>query len=460
MMTAFPVKILAVLNRERRTFAVFLALLLLSVFVNLATALITRAHITTARLDADELEYYNIAGRILDGTYELEPRRVIGHALVLSFLRFITGDRLLLVQIGVTLLFSFTAPLTYCLVRRELGHQGAALTAGLGIIFWPLFVIYGSTLYSETLALPCFIALLLLLPGGLKNSVQTHGIPGWKQASRLIVAGMALGLCMHVRPMYLLFTPFLVLIVGISVGGMLRAIAPVALVLAGAVLVVAPWSTVLSRHEGKIVILSSNQGENLGGGFTPELLRRKTDVTRAPGGRATWVGPGKFLPPNATGYLTPEEMGKPTSIRDQIEKDRAVTWILSHPRDVAYLSLRKLSYMWGIYPVWNGVVQTLLGNIPTLLLLCLSGVAIVRFRRSLRPLLPFLLLPIFVSCVAIVSWGSWRFREPGDVGLLVIVSALPWSANILREIRGTGTTLTPSSRDGQSEAAAGASSIA
>jgi hypothetical protein len=29
-----------------------------------------------------------------------------------------------------------------------------------------------------------------------------------------------------------------------------------------------------------------------------------------------------------------------------------------------------------------------------------------------------LVLPVFVSCVAMISWGSWRFRLPGDVGLI------------------------------------------
>jgi hypothetical protein len=25
---------------------------------------------------------------------------------------------------------------------------------------------------------------------------------------------------------------------------------------------------------------------------------------------------------------------------------------------------------------------------------------------------------VFVSAVAAISWGSWRFRQPGDVGLI------------------------------------------
>jgi 4-amino-4-deoxy-L-arabinose transferase-like glycosyltransferase len=391
-----------------------------------------RTHFTPSQLDADEFEYYKIAGRISSGTYELEPTRVLGHPVVLSFLRSVTGDRLILVQLAVTLLCSLTAPIAYCWVRRELLHQGAALTAAIGITFWPLFIRYSATLYSETLALPCFTAMLLLLP-----SSRACKTDRWKRGFRWIALGVVFGLCMHLRPMYLLFAPFLTLLIVLSSRGIVRAIAPLSLVFVGALLAVAPWSIALSRHERTFVLLSSNGGQTLGGGLNPALLQAGQGSYKSPSGRVVWDGPGKWRPPHATGYLTPEELDKPTSIRDRIEKERAIAWMRSHPGAVAYLSLRKLSYMWGIYPVWNGLAQTLMGNVPTLLLLFLSGVALARFRRVIRPLLPFVLLPIFVSCVALVSWGSWRFRQPGDLGLLVLVAALPWAATIARQMRGS-----------------------
>ena len=54
---------------------------------------------------------------------------------------------------------------------------------------------------------------------------------------------------------------------------------------------------------------------------------------------------------------------------------------------------------------------------PTIALSILSILSLVRFRHYLRKLSRFWFLPLFVSSVALISWGSWRFREPGDLGL-------------------------------------------
>jgi hypothetical protein len=82
--------------------------------------------------------------------------------------------------------------------------------------------------------------------------------------------------------------------------------------------------------------------------------------------------------------------------------------------------------MWAIYPFWNGWSQTLLGNVPTIGLVILSFVGLVRLRAYLRELAIFWTLPIFVTVAALISWGSWRFRQPGDLGLIVLAAAVPW----------------------------------
>ncbi len=181
------------------------------------------------------------------------------------------------------------------------------------------------------------------------------------------------------------------------------------------------------------MLLSSNGGETLAGGFNPELLRmsgQEDSSLVTPGGRVTWVGPGKWLPPHETGYLNAQELSLPYTRQGELLGRRVRAWVVDHPGDAAYLAWRKLAYMWAIYPFWNGWAQTLLGNLPTLALVVLGGVALVRFRAYLRELAIFWTLPVFVSCVALVSWGSWRFRQPGDLGLIVLAAALPWASQV------------------------------
>ena len=74
------------------------------------------------------------------------------------------------------------------------------MLAGLGVMIWPLFVRYGATLYSETVVLPLFTGFLLAVPGHWKAHDGQKG--------RWFGAGLVLGLCMHCRPMYLLYSPF------------------------------------------------------------------------------------------------------------------------------------------------------------------------------------------------------------------------------------------------------------
>jgi len=94
--------------------------------------------------------------------------------------------------------------------------------------------------------------------------------------------------------------------------------------------------------------------------------------------------------------------------------------------------------MWGIYPFWNGRSQTLLGNVPTAVLLLMALFALVRLRGCLRSLVTIWTLPVFVSLVAILSWGSWRFRQPGDLGLILLAATLPYAARVRSGIGGCG----------------------
>lgn len=388
--------------------------------------LATRSHYTTAMLDLDELEYYDLAGELLQGRYDFNPRRVIGYFLLIASIRKVFGDSILAIQLVVSFFAAFTAPLLYLLVRREFGHARVALLAGLAAMAWPMYVRYGATLYSETVAVPMFAATLLCFPR------PRTGRPG-SGLGRWFAAGMMLGLCMHFRPMFLIYAPF----------GALQAywrgrpgregLNRFAMLTAGCLLVVLPWTAVLSSHEHQFVLLSSNGGETLGGGFNPELIRREregqTEVV-TPGGRVTSVIPGKWVTLHETGYLSPEELKLPYTKQSDLVGKRARAWMLANPGLALYIAVRKLTYMWGIYPFWTGLGQTLAGNLPLVVLLILTGVAVVRFRRHYRETSMFWCLPIFVSLVALIGWGSWRFREPGDLGLFALAAALPWARQV------------------------------
>ena len=393
----------------------FLFLIALSAFVCVGAALALGLAVDVSLLEADEKEYYDLAGELIQGKYEFNLRRPPIHVLMLALLRLVSFDNLVATQVLVSAIFSLTGPLMYVLVRRITGNNLLAIAVALLTIFWPPFVYYGSTLYSETTALPLFVAFLILLPRGSVLAAQRDD--GWR---RCLLAGCLMGLCMLLRPMYLLFGSIAVVILFLEERRWLVALRRAIILTIGCCLVVLPWSVYISAQAGKPVLVSANGGETLGGGLNPVLIEQGYKVFIAPNGRQTWVGPGKWLAEHENGYLNQEELRLPYDQRDRLLRQRTIEWALAHPGSALYLQTAKLLYMWGIYPFWNGVKQTLFGNLPTVSLIALSILSLLRFRRYWRHLARFWILPVFVSLVALISWGSWRFRQPGDLGLIML----------------------------------------
>jgi hypothetical protein len=92
--------------------------------------------------------------------------------------------------------------------------------------------------------------------------------------------------------------------------------------------------------------------------------------------------------------------------------------------------------MWGVYPMTrNGTAQMLAGNLPTIALLLFVALALVTQRGGRAGLVRFWALPLFVSGVALISWGSWRFRQPGDVGLIALAAIMAVRMIVARRAR-------------------------
>ena len=383
--------------------------------LNVTVGFVNRFRTSPFQLEADEREYYEIARSIISGAVKFSPRRSLGFPAIESGILKLTGDFLML-QTVIVSIYSLAAPLLFLLVRKLTSDMRMAwLSAGI-LMFWPPAVYYGTSMYSETVALPLFLISLVLLPVGSRiRSVGPH------PALLSLSSGACLGATTHVRPMYLMFLPMLLGIMLIEEVRPAVALRRFALVISGFSLIIAPWSILMTNRYHHLIVVTSNGGETLAGGLNPQLLKMGRNREILLRDRKSWVGPGKWLPIETTGYLTDGENGMTYDQKDALLKSRTLNWAEHYPKQAAYLELSKLRYLWGFSSFNDSdLFQTLFGAVPTMLLLI--GSMFLWFKMPiLRWQYPRLwLLPIFVSGIALISWGSWRFRQVGDVGLIAM----------------------------------------
>ena len=386
----------------------------LSVVVSLLVMHYLQGPLDPKFLDADEVYYYTEAKNIVDGSDTIEAYRPIGHVLILALAMFLSNSNVFGMQLIISLISCLRTPLTYLIVKRITHHTQVSVFAAVCVAFWPSHVFYSTSIYSETTALPMFLLFLYSLPGA-----------GPVHFSRWILSGILLGLCILIHPMYLFFLPFAFLIIALESQQFLRSLKPMMILGCSALLTVAPWSIFASLQHKSLVLISTNGAKALAGGINPYLIETGYREVYAPDGRKTWSGPGMWT--HKHGYLTREEEKLPPAERNSVLLKKTLQWMKSHPKETLFLQSAKLANMWGIYPFWfSNMKRLVFGNIPVLLLLGLSILAMIKWRDLYRPLSRLWVLPLFVSFVAMFSCGSWRYRHPGDIGVICLAAFFVW----------------------------------
>lgn len=376
----------------------FAASLLMLFFYNPAT--------TADSLDVDETYYYTHAMEMVNGEYVINDYRPIGFPLVLAGALFLSHSNILVAKILLSLISSLRAPLLFLLVKRTVGNYKAALLSAFVVIFWPTILYYSSTFYSESISLTVFIAFLYLLP-------TTGSILRW------ILAGVALGMLMLIHPMYLFFTPFVFLIIYLENCSFRYVFKSFAILLCATMITIAPWTIAISLKEGRFVLVSVNGADAIGGALNSKLIETGYEVRETPSGRLTIQGPGMWT--SEFDYLTLEEKKLPNEERNGLLLHRIIEWIKNHPYDALYLEAAKLANLWGFYPMfWSLKYRIFLGNIPILIVLFMGFTALWKWRTYSRELCRYWLIPVFITMVALITVGSWRYRLPADVALIVL----------------------------------------
>jgi 4-amino-4-deoxy-L-arabinose transferase-like glycosyltransferase len=227
------------------------------------------------------------------------------------------GEHLVLVAGLVQALLGGVVVAAVVVAGERLGGRRVAWLAGVVVALWPNLVVHSSLMLSETLFLALFaVTLAALVHAG-------DGARWWSPA--LAVAAVGLGACALVRPQStFLALPAVALAWALSAPGWRRWAARVAVLCAGVVLVVAPWTVRNAVVMGDPVLVSTNTGDNLCIGFNPD----------ASGGfmAAPYCETGEFYVQGIDQELR----------RDAEARTRAIDWATGHLGELPGLSWTKL----------------------------------------------------------------------------------------------------------------------
>jgi len=315
------------------------------------------------------------------------------------------GPTKLAVVQGV-LLAPLTVLLTWLLARRWFGLPAAAVSA-FGIAAFPLSWEFFGLLYSEALAIPLTLGVILATIG---REGPTTLKAAW--------VGALVGICILVRPTsFFLFAGLAV--AWVIASGWRRGLGMTALALACAALVVAPW-TIRNAVELDGFVPISIQDAAAYGTFNEE-------AANDPEFPYAW----RALPVGLSAELERNPINSEVELRSRLQ-DRAREYVVDHPT-----SIPKAFFWNGLSRFWDvrrparalsetdfdgrsrAVTTVGLGAYYLLLPLALLGLWRLRHRRTL--LLPVLALALAASAVFTIQAGT-RYRAPIEP-LIVVLAA-------------------------------------
>ena len=303
------------------------------------------------------------------------------------------------------------------LVGKRVGLIAAALAA-----VFPNQVFYTATMLSETLFNALLVGVLVLLVWR-----GERGLP-W---TRLLVAGVVLGLAVLTRPVALAVVPFAGVAWWIARAGWRRALRDALLLTGGTALVIVPWTVRNLVRMGEPVLISTNTGDNLCIAHNPQAT-------------------GAFQLPDYCFADVPErETTEDELRRDRTLRGRALEYLVEHPHEEIPLVWWRAFYTYntdddGLRAVESYDEDPFLGARQRSVLatvangfyfgvfaLALLGLPALWSRADARRLL-FLAFLAAMAVAPLVFFGDPRFKLPFTL-LCVLPAAITLGA--VRSIR-------------------------
>jgi 4-amino-4-deoxy-L-arabinose transferase-like glycosyltransferase len=313
----------------------------------------------------------------------------------------LTSHKVIICLIGV-----LTIAVVALVARRLAGDRAGIIAALLGALY-PGFWIHDGQILAEPLAMLAVAVAVLL-------AYRFWSRPGPALA---IGVGVACGLAALTRSELVLLVPLLAAPLALLARdrSLRRRLGLAGLAVLAALVTMAPWlvrNTVTFKHP---VYLSSQ--------FDPTLTVANCDNTYYGQSVGSWYfycGANLHPPPGDE------------SVADQYYRHVATTYIGQHLSRLPVVALARVGRTWGLYqPIGQTHIDTIDGYELTvneihlysyyaLAVGAVAGAVILRRRRV--PILPLVSVVVAVTIGVIVTYGSTRFRAPGEVAIVALAA--------------------------------------
>ncbi len=370
----------------------------------------------------DSESYWQLGQKIAAGeAYEFGPQRyrifrTPGYPLLLSGL-FVIGGQNVSVMAGRALsavLGTITCGLAAALGWRLFGERVGLLSA-MAVTIYPEAIAQSVFVLSEAPFTPLMMVQLLswILAW---QATCTRGIMGWS-----IVGGSAAGLATLMRPSWLLFIPFAVVIAVVVFSQRKKQIQIAAVMAAAFCLMMSPWWIYTYSVAGRFVPTSLQVGASLYDGLNPtatgasdmrfvaefEKQQHEIDATH---------------PPDVK-QLFEDRL-------DELMKQASIDWAQAHPQRVLQLAGVKFLRIWS--PLPNAAefssnklrLVLMISYVPAMIL---AAIGCYRCRAVGWPLALLLLPAVYFTLLHMIFVSSIRYRQPAMIPLLVLAAvAVAW----------------------------------
>jgi len=373
----------------------------------------------------DSESYWELGRKIAKGQpYEFGPERYAifrtpGYPILLAGLFLLDDEPSALCGRALSAVLGTIAVAGVASLARQLFDRRTALVAAGMAAIYPEAIALGTFVLSEAPFCPLMVWQFVAWTKAWHAILGQHAHASVGRGTQwAAIAGILGGLATLMRPSWLLFAPF-ALIIGLALGpDRRRQVLLGTILLTTLAITMIPWWARSYRIAGRFVPTTLQVGASLYDGISPHATGA-SDMRFAP----------KFVAEQreADARHGAELDGTFEDRLDRRMRDAALGWAREHPGRVAELMAIKLRRMWSPLPnaaEFGGGMTRMVLALSYTPVIVLAALGAWRYCRRDWPYALCVLPAVYFTCLHVIFVSSIRYRQPAMLVLIVLAAGV------------------------------------